>query len=119
MRTVQRRQFLSLLGAAGVTAGSVATGASAWAAGAGALRVGLKALPVSLNPLTVNDLVARQILGAMYESLTSVDPDGRILPGLATSWEAFDRARRWKLTLRRDVVFQSGALYGAGRQADV
>lgn len=113
MRTFQRRQFLSLLGAAGVAAGSVATGPTAWAAGAGALRVGLKALPVSLNPLTVNDLVARQILGAMYESLTSVDPDGRILPGLATAWEASDRARRWKLTLRRDVVFQSGRPFTA------
>ena len=83
------------------------------AAGAPTLRVGIKALPASLNPLTVNDLVARQILGAMYESLTNIDPEGRILPGLALSWGASDQAKRWRLVLRKDVLFHTGRPFTA------
>ncbi len=79
----------------------------------GALRIGLRSLPVSLNPLIVADVLTQQVLGAMYESLTSVAADGRVLPGLATAWEASDRARVWRLSLRRDVRFQSGRPFTA------
>ncbi|KAA0574258.1 ABC transporter substrate-binding protein [Azospirillum sp. Sh1] len=108
MPAVQRRQFLgllgSLLGAAGLA------GALPWPAmaAAPALRIGLKSLPGAINPLTVNDLVARQVLGSMYESLTTVDPQGRILPGLATAWEGSEDARRWRLTIRDNVTFHTG-----------
>lgn len=108
---VHRRQVLGFLGA--VAAARAVLPSSARAALAGTLRIGIKALPASLNPLTVNDLVARQILGSMYESLTSVDPEGRILPGLALSWEASDNARRWRLALRRGVVFHTGRPFTA------
>lgn len=111
MPAVQRRHFLGLLTAA-ATAPSWLP-ASAAAAVNGTLRVGLKALPASLNPLTVSDLVARQILGSMYESLTSVDAEGRILPGLATEWEASDDARRWRIRLREGVIFHTGRPFTA------
>ncbi|WP_247872133.1 ABC transporter substrate-binding protein [Azospirillum sp. TSO35-2] len=87
--------------------------APARAAASGVLRIGVKSLPASLNPLTVNDLVARQILGAMYESLTTVDPQGRILPGLAVAWEASADARRWRLTVRDNVTFHTGRRFTA------
>ncbi|CAO3433691.1 ABC transporter substrate-binding protein [Azospirillum endophyticum] len=103
MPAVHRRHFLGLLGAAGL-AGALPRPAAA----AGSLRIGLKSLPGMLNPLTVSDLVARQILGSMYESLTTVDSKGSILPGLATAWEASDDARRWRLTIRDGVVFHTG-----------
>lgn len=111
MPAVDRRVFLSLLGGAAVAPSLGPKLASA--AATGALRVGIKALPASLNPLTVNDLVARQILGSMYESLTNIDPDGNILPGLAVSWQASDRARRWRLRLRENVMFHTGRPFTA------
>jgi len=111
MPAVRRRHFLGLLSA--VAAGPTIASSLATAAIAGGLRIGIKALPASLNPLTVNDLVARQILGSMYESLTSIDPDGRVLPGLALSWEASDNARRWRLNLRAGVVFHTGRPFTA------
>lgn len=104
MPAVQRRQFLGLAGAAALSGVLPRPGMAA----AGALRIGLKTLPAALNPLTVSDLVARQILGSMYESLTSVDAKGRILPGLATAWEASEDARRWRLTIRDGVTFHTG-----------
>ncbi len=113
MPAVQRRHFLgafgSLLGAAALSGALPRPGLAA----AGALRIGLKSLPAALNPLTVSDLVARQILGSMYESLTSVDTQGRILPGLATAWEASEDARRWRLTIRDGVTFHTGRPFTA------
>ncbi|ALG73606.1 peptide ABC transporter substrate-binding protein [Azospirillum thiophilum] len=109
MPAVRRRHFLGLLGAAAL-AGAAPRPAGA---AAGALRIGLKSLPALLNPLSVSDLVARQVLGSMYESLTSVDPQGRILPGLATAWEASEDARRWRLTLREGATFHTGRPFAA------
>ncbi|SMH48167.1 ABC transporter substrate-binding protein [Azospirillum agricola] len=111
MPAVHRRHFFGLLGtAAALWAGPSAV---ANAAVAGALRIGIKSLPASLNPLTVNDLVARQILGSMYESLTSIDPNGRVLPGLALSWDAEAQATRWRLRLRDGVRFHTGRPFTA------
>ena len=39
--------------------------------------------------------------------------DGRVLPGLAFSWEASDNARRWRLGLRGGVVFHTGRPFTA------
>lgn len=111
MPKVQRRQVLAML-AGGVAGGFSWPGCGAEING-NALRIGLKSLPMSLNPLVVTDVITQQVLGAMYESLTSVAADGRILPGLATAWEAADRARVWRISLRRDVRFHSGRPFTA------
>ncbi|BAI73536.1 peptide/nickel transport system substrate-binding protein (plasmid) [Azospirillum sp. B510] len=105
MPAVRRRHFLGLLGGAAGLAGALP---GVGMAASGTLRIGLKSLPGRLDPLSVNDLVARQILGSMYESLTTVDPRGRILPGLATAWEASEDARRWRLSIRDGVSFHTG-----------
>ncbi|MBP2302915.1 ABC transporter substrate-binding protein [Azospirillum picis] len=114
MPAVPRRRFLGLAGSlAGAAALSGLGAASSLAAPDGVLRIGVKALPGALNPLTVSDLVARQVLGAMYESLTTVDANGRILPGLAVAWDASEDARRWRLRLREGVVFHTGRPFTA------
>ena len=58
-------------------------------------------------PAAVNDsedLVFRQL----YETLVQVDCDGRILPGLASSWESRDFGRTWVFTLRDSAYFSDG-----------
>jgi len=57
-------------------------------------------------PLPRND-AERFVFAALYETLIRVDCVGRVLPGLAQSWEA--SADRWTFTLRDDARFWDGA----------
>lgn len=44
----------------------------------------------------------------MFDSLTELDPEGRLQPSLAESWSRVD-ARTWEFRLRKGVVFQDGS----------
>ena len=58
-------------------------------------------------PAAVNDsedLVFRQL----YETLVQVDCDGRVSPGLASSWTSRDFGRTWVFTLRDSAYFSDG-----------
>ena len=48
------------------------------------------------------------LFALLYEPLVRLDCTGRVLPGLASSWEADDGGRRWTFTLRKDAAFQDG-----------
>ncbi len=81
-------------------------------AGAAELRIGLSGEVTSLDPHYLaaqpNLTVARHV----FESLTDVDPQTRLIPGLAESWRVLD-ATTWEFTLRRDVKFHDGSLLTA------
>ena len=85
---------------------------SLFAAGAGAgaaeLRIGLSGEVTSLDPQYLaaqpNLTVARHV----FESLTDVDPQTRLIPGLAERWRAID-ATTWEFNLRRGVKFHDGS----------
>src|SRR2546430_10058685 len=49
----------------------------------------------------------RFVFAQLYETLIRVDCAGRVLPGLAQSWEA--SGDRWTFTLRDDARFWDGA----------
>src|SRR5256885_1218657 len=57
-------------------------------------------------PLPRND-AERFVFAELYETLIRVDCAGRVLPGLAQSWEA--SGDRWTFTLRDDARFWDGA----------
>ena len=57
-------------------------------------------------PLPRND-AERLVFSHLYETLIRVDCAGRVLPGLAQSWEA--SGDRWTFTLRDDARFWDGA----------
>ncbi|MEU4969335.1 ABC transporter substrate-binding protein [Streptomyces smyrnaeus] len=53
-------------------------------------------------------LSAYEYLGALYNRLVRVDPDGGLVPDLAESWEADSKARTWTFRLRKGVTFHNG-----------
>jgi len=55
-----------------------------------------------------NGIVDRLI----YDGLTSLDPEGRIVPGLATEWSTED-SKTWRFKLREGVKFHNGEDFDA------
>src|SRR5690606_33014250 len=45
----------------------------------------------------------------LYDSLIEYTPDGKPVPSLATEWKIGDSNKSVTVTLRKDVVFHSGA----------
>lgn len=82
------------------------------AAPAAELRIGLSGEVTSLDPHFLaaqpNLTVARHV----FESLTDVDPQTKLIPGLAESWRAID-ATTWEFKLRRGVKFHDGSDFTA------
>jgi len=77
-------------------------------AGAAELRIGLSGEVTSLDPHFLaaqpNLTVARHV----FESLTDVDAQTRLIPGLAERWRAIDPLT-WEFSLRRGVRFHDGS----------
>ena len=93
------RRLLTLLLGALVTFG---------AGYAAELRIGLSADVTSVDPhfhnLGPNNLVGWHV----FDALTRVDENARLVPGLAESWRAVD-ATTWEFKLRRGVKFHDGS----------
>ena len=60
----------------------------------------------TLDP--ASPVTAYEYLGALYNRLLRVDPDGGLLPDLAVSWESDAAALTWTFRLRRGVTFHDG-----------
>ena len=50
----------------------------------------------------------RLLFRQLYETLVTADCNGRVGPGLATSWRLEDDRRRWLVTLREGALFSDG-----------
>ncbi|WP_285571293.1 ABC transporter substrate-binding protein [Streptomyces sp. RTGN2] len=129
--TLSRRRMLGLAGmgalaASGVLAacapppakdsGDGAAGSGTGAQGADA-QIGTLtlALPSSLSSLDVgreSGVLNYLVAVLAQESLLSVDPSGKLGPGLAASWKQPD-ARTYVYTLRRGVTFTDGSPFTA------
>ncbi|NOY53035.1 MAG: ABC transporter substrate-binding protein [Deltaproteobacteria bacterium] len=77
------------------------------AVSSGALVVGIEAAPTSLDPRYATDAVSERINGLIYSGLVRLDAKGRVVPGLARSWEIPD-PRTYRFHLRRNVSFHDG-----------
>ncbi|MFC7638436.1 peptide ABC transporter substrate-binding protein [Streptomyces thermogriseus] len=63
----------------------------------------------SLSPFLAVRLVSTSIHRLMYEYLTNYDPeDARVVPGLATKWEASPDKLTWTYTIRSDSMWSDG-----------
>ena len=79
----------------------------------GTLKLALPGIIRALDPADVpisgDDAAAmRHVLPLVFETLTTVEPDGGIRPWLATSW-AIDAQGRWRIRLREGVRFHDGS----------
>lgn len=100
-----------LLVACSLLAATVASAATRPRYG-GTLHVAMRAAPVSLDPADPNQpdwAGSRNLFALIFDTLVSLDEQGKPKPALATSWEAEPGYQRWQFFLRRGVTFQGGA----------
>ncbi|HSB75599.1 MAG TPA: ABC transporter substrate-binding protein, partial [Terriglobales bacterium] len=71
----------------------------------GSLRVTLREAPASLDPARLGVSEGDRIFPLIFEGLTRFDARGRLLPLLATRWQADARNQRWQFWLRAGVSF--------------
>lgn len=61
-----------------------------------------------LAPLPHNP-AERMVFAHLYETLVTVDCEGKLKPGLATNWSCTEDSTLWVFTLRRDARFWDGS----------
>jgi peptide/nickel transport system substrate-binding protein len=74
----------------------------------GTLHVAMRAAPVSLDPADAaqTDAIARRnVTFLLFDTLVTLDASGRLLPGLAESWQPSRNNQRWQFRIRRGVTF--------------
>lgn len=77
------------------------------------LRSNINADPEMIDPIAHSALIAGDMFRQMYEGLTDINAEGRIVPALAERWEALPDGLGWRFHLRRGVVFHSGRPFTA------
>jgi peptide/nickel transport system substrate-binding protein len=88
-------------------AASIALGAQAQE-----LRIGMGAEVTSMDPHFVNLFPNNNIAEHIFEKLITLDPDSRLIPGLAESWQAINPTT-WEFKLRKGVKFHDGSDFTA------
>jgi oligopeptide transport system substrate-binding protein len=74
----------------------------------GTLRIGLSNDPASIDPRFVADDEGELIVDAVFEPLVRLDPQQRVVPAAAESWERDEDGRVWTFTLR-EARFHDGS----------
>lgn len=85
------------------------------------LRINLTSEPPSLDWHKATDTTSAQVVMNMMEGLTQYDLSGRELglkPALALKWEPSEEARKWKITLRPNVLWTDGAKFTSQHVVD-
>jgi peptide/nickel transport system substrate-binding protein/oligopeptide transport system substrate-binding protein len=64
--------------------------------------------PRSLDPALSTDVPTGEVVSLLFDNLTQFDPDAKLVPGLARSWEVDRTGRRYTFHLRQNATFQDG-----------
>ncbi len=73
------------------------------------LRIGNGQEPETLDPHRGEGVSTLNILRDLYEGLTTVAPDGRIIPGAARGWSLAHDGRTYTFELREDGRWSDGS----------
>ncbi|MGH8149808.1 MAG: peptide ABC transporter substrate-binding protein, partial [Steroidobacteraceae bacterium] len=68
----------------------------------------LDAMPRSLDPSLSIDVTGQQVIDDLFEGLTTLDPKGNVIPGVATSWDVSSDGKTWTFHLRHDARWSNG-----------
>jgi ABC-type transport system substrate-binding protein len=77
----------------------------------GTLHVEMRAAPSSLDPADSSQadwFGLRNLSSLMFETLVSLDEQGKPEPALSISWQAESGNQRWRFLLRPGITFQDG-----------
>jgi ABC-type transport system substrate-binding protein len=77
----------------------------------GTLHVEMRAAPTSLDPADSSQadwFGLPNLSSLMFETLVSLDEQGKPEPALSISWQAESGNQRWRFLLRRGITFQDG-----------
>jgi peptide/nickel transport system substrate-binding protein/oligopeptide transport system substrate-binding protein len=69
--------------------------------------------PRSLDPALSTDVPTGRAVGYLFDGLTRFNPDARVIPALATSWETSPDGVTYTFHLRRGVTFSDGTPFVA------
>jgi len=95
---------------AGRAAIACVVGAFSTSASAQVLELAVDASPSGLDPHIATAFASLQVVnGTIYEGLTAIDEDLRVVPGLAESWEISDDGTTYTFTLREGMTFHDGS----------
>jgi peptide/nickel transport system substrate-binding protein len=84
------------------------------AAGARPLVLGMSIEPAGLDPTVAAPVAVGQVTWQnVFEGLTAVDRDGKVVPGLAASWTVSDDGLTWTFRLHDGVRFHDGTPFDA------
>ena len=72
------------------------------------LKIAVAADVTSIDPHFYNLFPNNNIAEHIFDKLVQMDPDSRMIPGIATSWKAIDD-KTWEYKLRKGVKFHDGS----------
>ncbi len=72
------------------------------------LKIAVAADVTSIDPHFFNLFPNNNIAEHIFDKLVQMDPDSKMIPGLATSWKAIDD-KTWEFKLRKGVKFTDGS----------
>ena len=78
----------------------------------GTLHVSMWEEPTSLDPADAtqaDSFARRNLLVLIFETLVTVDDNGRLQPALAASWQSASGDQRWQFRLRQGIWFHDGS----------
>jgi len=72
------------------------------------LEIATDQSPVGLDPQVATSFATQVITSTIYEGLTAIDADLRVVPALAKSWTVSDDGRIYRFELRPGAAFHNG-----------
>jgi ABC-type transport system substrate-binding protein/ABC-type dipeptide/oligopeptide/nickel transport system permease component len=92
----------------------LAASAPAAAAAGGTITIGIPLEPPNLDPSATSAEATQDVLYAnVFEGLTRIAEDGRVVPALARDWTISDDGLHYRFHLRPGVRFHDGAPFSA------
>ncbi len=96
------------------TVGALAVlGAGSPAGAATTFRGAVGVDPDTLDPVQMTTTTVANMVDYVVETLTFIDQEGKIRPGLAESWSMSSDGKEYTLKLRRGVTFHDGTAFDA------